>query len=304
MVNNKYILKRSNISVRETEIEGTPAVMLSGVRDFSIEKTFDCGQCFRFSEKQDPRFDYAVSGVAYGKYIELAEKDGCVFIIGSDLADYKSIWRHYLGLDMSYSRLSSDLLRLTGPYPIVKEAYRHSSGIRILNQEHWETLVSFIISQNNNIPRIKMIIERLSREIGEKTVGFDGEEYYAFPTPEAILKEGVDFLKDMGTGFRAKYIIDAAERILSGRTDFGYLEDCNDTDECIRHLSEIYGVGPKVASCALLFSFEKYDAFPRDVWINRVLAKHFSEDFDPALLGDYRGIIQQWLFYSGRRMEL
>ncbi len=304
MIDNIYRIKRSNIKAEETEEFGVPAVVLYGVRDFSLEKTFDCGQSFRFEKKEEERFDCCVRGIAMGKLIEIGEKEGVLYLLGATLDDYKNTWKHYLGLDMNYTKMAEDILRDTKAFPIVKTAYGYSEGIRILNQEHWETLCTFIISQNNNIPRIKMIVERLCRGIGEKFIGFDGSECFAFPSPERILKEGDFFLREIGTGFRAKYILDAAERVASHRTDFGYLEECEDTSECIRHLSEIYGVGEKVASCTLLFSFEKFDAFPKDVWIKRVLENHFAKDFDDTLLGEYRGIVQQWLFFGGRWMDM
>lgn len=300
MYENEFILKRSNINAQDGELFGDKCVILKGVKAFSIEKTFDCGQCFRFDPVTDDRFDFRVRGIAYGKLIEIARKDDLIYLFGTDVEEYRSLWRHFLGLDMNYPKLCDTVLKANTEHPIIGEAYSRSEGIRILCQEHWETLCSFIISQNNNIPRIKNIIERLCRMCGERFIGYDGSECYAFPTPEAVIKEGVYSLKEIGTGFRAKYIIDAAERIVNGRTDFGYIEDCDDTEECIRHLCEIYGVGVKVASCTLLFSFEKYDTFPKDVWIKRIMDKHFGADFDPAALGGYRGLVQQWLFYNGR----
>ncbi len=304
MVEDKYIIKRSGIKITETDEFGVPAVALTGVKDFSVEKTFDCGQCFRFNKCEDERFDYAVKGVANGRLVEIGEKDGILYILGSNEEDYKRIWRSYLGLDVNYTRLCEDVNRECTAYSVVGRAYGCSRGIRILSQEHWETLCSFIISQNNNIPRIKLIIERLSKLCGEKFTGFDGEEYYTFPTPEAVAKEGEYFLREIGTGFRAKYIVDAAERVITGRTDFSYLEDSENTAECVRHLSEIYGVGEKVASCTLLFSFGKFDAFPKDVWIKRVIDTHFPEGFEAERLGKYRGIVQQWLFYGSRWVEI
>ncbi len=304
MKENIYRIKRSTVSAEETYEFGYPSVILKGVRDFSVKKTFDCGQSFRFEEAEDERFDYAVKGVAFGRLLEVAEKGDEIWLLGSTLDEWKKIWKHYLGLDMNYGKMAQDVLKKTKAFPIVKTAYEYSEGIRILNQEHWETLCSFIISQNNNIPRIKLIIDRLTKGIGEKFVGFDGNEYYSFPSPEKVKKEGEYFLKEIGTGFRAKYIVDAAERVASRRTDFEYVEECEDTEECIRHLSEIYGVGSKVASCTLLFSFGKFDAFPKDVWIKRVLENHFAKDFDDTLLGEYRGIVQQWLFYGGRWMDM
>lgn len=293
----EYVLKRSNIN---SSVDSFGRVVLRGVKYFSLEKTFDCGQCFRFERVSDGEYDERIRGIAFGRLVEFARKGEEYYIIGSSLDEYKSIWRHFLGLDINYPKMRERILADTGAYPSVSSAEECSCGIRILAQDPFETLISFIISQNNNIPRIKGIIERLCREAGEKRTGFDGTEYYSFPTPEAILSRGGEMLKDIGTGFRAKYITDACERVLYRRIDFDYLRDCEDTAECVRHLCEIYGVGVKVASCVLLFSFEKFDAYPEDVWIKKVHAKYFAQGFDPSLLGSYRGLVQQWMFFYER----
>lgn len=303
MVGNEYFLKRSNINATEATVDGYPCVILRGVKYFSIEKTFDCGQCFRFERVEDDRYDASVCGVAFGKYIKIAESEGVFYLFGTDIEEYRSLWRPFLGLDMNYPKMCERILRENAGHPIVAQAEERSRGIRILIQDKWEALCSFIISQNNNIPRIKKIIERLCAECGERFIAYDGSEHYAFPSPEAIIRGGIDMLKDIGTGFRAKYIMDAAERVASGRIDFDYVSECEDTEECTRHLCEIYGVGVKVASCVLLFAFEKYDAFPKDVWILRVLDKYFDKGFDPERLGEYKGIVQQWLFYNERYVE-
>lgn len=303
MVGNEYFLKRSNINAVEETVDGYPCVILRGVKYFSIEKTFDCGQCFRFERVEDEKYDACVCGVAFGKYIKIAESEGIIYLFGTNIEEYRSLWRPFLGLDMNYPKMCERILRENAGHPIVAQAEERSRGIRILIQDKWEALCSFIISQNNNIPRIKKIIERLCVECGERFIAYDGSEHYAFPSPEAIIRGGIDMLRDIGTGFRAKYIMDAAERVASGRINFDYVSECEDTDECTRHLCEIYGVGVKVASCVLLFAFEKYGAFPKDVWILRVLDKYFDKGFDPERLGEYKGIVQQWLFYNERYVE-
>jgi len=294
---SEYVLKRSNIN---SSVDERGRVVLRGVKYFSIEKTFDCGQCFRFERSPDEEYDEKVRGIAYGKLVEFARKGEEYYVIGSSLEEYKSTWRHFLGLDVNYPKMCEKITDHNKNYPIVRNAEECSKGIRILSQDPFEALVSFIISQNNNIPRIKGIIERLCKEAGNKFVGFDGSECYSFPTAEQILAKGPDMLKSIGTGFRAKYITDACERVSAKRIDFDYVKDCSDTAECVRHLCEIYGVGVKVASCVLLFAFEKFDAYPEDVWIKKVHAKYFEENFNPSSLGEYRGLVQQWLFFYER----
>lgn len=293
----EYMLKRSNIN---SSVDARGRVVLRGVNYFSLTKTFDCGQCFRFENVDGGEYDERVRGIAFGRLVEFARSGDEFYVIGSTLEEYKSIWRHFLGLDVNYPKMCEGILGDNEAFSVIPSAEECSRGIRILAQDPFETLISFIISQNNNIPRIKGIIERLCQAVGERRIGFDGSEYYSFPSAEAILSGGIDMLKDIGTGFRAKYIIDACERVFARRIDFDYIRDCEETSECVRHLCEIYGVGVKVASCVLLFSFEKFDAYPEDVWIKKVHAKYFSEDFDPASLGGYRGLVQQWLFFYER----
>lgn len=298
-----YTLKRSNINSSEDK---NGIVTLKGVKYFSIEKTFDCGQCFRFEKcdcnSSSPECDYdeMVKGVAFGRLVAFARRGDDFFVIGSTLDEYKNIWRHFLGFDVNYPKLCEHIVKENEAFPVVHAAECCANGIRILSQDPFETLISFIISQNNNIPRIKSIIEKLCRACGDRFVGFDGEEHFAFPTAKQILKEGEYMLKNIGAGFRAKYIIDACERIDAHRIDFDYIRECDDVDECIRHLCEIYGVGVKVASCTLLFAFEKFDAYPEDTWIRKVHAKYFPTNFDNKTLGEFCGLVQQWLFFYER----
>ena len=177
-----------------------------------------------------------------------------------------------------------------------------AGGIRILRQEPWEALCSFIISQNNNIPRIKKIIRTLSEKYGEAFTAF-GETYHAFPTPEALSAAGEDELKSCGTGFRARYILDAAKKVSSGEIDFSVIQSMDD-EEAAKYLMTICGVGAKVAACTLLYGFHRTAAFPIDVWIKRVLDKYYPGGIDISSLGAYAGIAQQYLFYYERYIQV
>ena len=266
-------------------------IEISGLDRFSIDKIFDCGQCFRF----DPVGD-GIEGVAFGKILrfeqETADK---VKIYGIKKTDFDETFCRYLALDEDYSAVDSDIItRLKGDITI-KEAIKYGRGIRILRQDRWEALCSFIISQNNNIPRIKKIIENMSREFGEKI----DETHYAFPTAESLYNAGVDKIFELKTGFRAKYIYDAAEKVVTGKIDLLSVDKMT-TDEALEYLMQIKGVGLKVASCALLFGFNKTDAFPVDVWVKRVLEKYYPDGLDLTNLGAYAGMIQQYLFYYER----
>ena len=173
----------------------------------------------------------------------------------------------------------------------MSRAVGYGRGIRILRQDPFETLISFIVSQNNNIPRIKKIITALCENYGENR---------AFPTPEALAGASVDDLFALRTGFRAKYIHDAAVKVASGEVNLSEIAACKDYGKCTEMLCRIHGVGPKVSSCVLLFGFHKTEAFPVDVWMKKSLARHFPDGFDPAPLGRYKGLCQQYLFYYER----
>ena len=271
--------------------ENKDSLELTGLDRFSVEKIFDCGQCFRF----DPK-DGGVEGVAYGKFIRLEQADcSTVKIFGISKKEFDESFCRYFALDRDYSLVDSDIMtRLKGDETI-KKAIEYGSGIRILRQDGWEALCSFIVSQTNNIPRIKKIIESMSRAFGEKI----DDSHYAFPTPEALCSAGTDKIFELKTGFRAKYIYDAAEKVASGKIDLS-LVDKMPTAEAAEYLMQIKGVGLKVASCALLFGFDKTDAFPVDVWVKRVLAKYYPDGLDLTNLGEFAGMIQQYLFYYER----
>ena len=287
-------------------------VKLNNVDNFDINKIFDCGQCFRFDKVKDSIHEKEFSGVAFGKFVSFAQDGNDVYIYNSTEEEFDTLWKHYLALDVDYESINRDILSRSDS-PDLAKAVEYGNGIRILAQDKWEAICSFIISQNNNIPRIKKIIEALSERCGEKVALPQGYEahlsgmssLYSFPTPEAILELGVDGLFELKTGFRAKYIYDAAQKCVNGELNYDEISNAT-TEEAIEMLCKVKGIGPKVASCALLFGFEKYDAFPIDVWIKKVIAKYFSngeEKFDPQALGVYAGIAQQYLFYYERYLQ-
>ena len=207
--------------------------------------------------------------------------------------DFESIWRKYFDLDRDYGAVNKKI----GKNEILKSAAKYSFGIRILNQEPWETLCSFIISQNNNIKRIKGIISRLCDNFGEDNGG-----YRAFPTAEKIAECSLEDLAVLRSGFRAKYILDAAQKISSGEIDLEKLKAVH-TDAARDELMKIKGVGPKVADCALLFSLCHIDAFPKDVWIKRAMQALFGGEL-PEEAKPYAGIAQQYIFFYARETKL
>ena len=288
-----------------------PYIKLENVELFDVSKVFDCGQCFRFDRVYSSRHENEFAGCAHGKYISVAQDAHTIYIYNVTAREYYDVFEKYLALDRDYSAINADILSLSDN-PTLKDAVSTSSGIRILKQDEWETICSFIISQNNNIPRIKKIIASLSQKCGRKLdishmEGHIAEShmenegnFYSFPTADEILPLGVDGLFALKTGFRAKYIFDAAERMVSGELNIDCLTNSDSTEEASSHLCSVKGIGPKVAACALLFGFSRLDAFPVDVWIKKVMAKYFDENFNPSALGQYAGVAQQYLFYYER----
>ena len=280
-----------------TDVNGVGYVEISGVPYFSAAQTFDCGQCFRFEEKNG-----GIEGVAFGKFIRIEQSGDTVRLMGINEKEYNETFMRYLGLGEDYGAIRSDIGERMGAYgDVIYKAMECASGIRILSQDPWEAVASFIVSQNNNIPRIKKIIENMCTGIGEAFTGFDGKTYYAFPTAEAILEAGEEGLAPFKMGFRARYMVDAAKKYLSGEVDFAKVGE-SDAETAQKMLMSICGVGPKVASCALLFGFHKLEFFPIDVWIKRVLAKYYPDGIDVSALGPYAGVAQQYLFYYERYM--
>ncbi|MBE6648225.1 MAG: DNA-3-methyladenine glycosylase 2 family protein [Ruminococcaceae bacterium] len=256
---------------------------------FDVERTLDCGQCFRFDKDENNVFH----GVAFGKYLRFESlENGDIFIPNMSENEFKDKFISFFAFDMNYEEIISSLVF----DKTVKDSLSRSIGIRVLNQEPWEALCSFIISQNNNIPRIKKIVSALCELCGEKV---DGCNMKAFPTAQAVYSLGVDGLAPIKSGFRAKYIISAAESVVNGETDFDSLRK-SDYETAKKQLMKIKGVGPKVADCALLFGLGFTEAFPVDVWIKRVVSKYYGEGFTPEYFGKYAGIAQQFLFYNER----
>ncbi len=297
------------MDIYESRQGSMPVIRMTDVKYFDVEKTFDCGQCFRFDRVDASSHEAEFAGVAHGRHVSFAQDGETLYIYGSDRADLENIWRRYLSLDVDYEQVNRDILEHDGS-EAMRNAMEYGRGIRILKQDSYEAVISFIISQNNNIPRIKKIIEAMSKSSGTPIELSDealthtsgASSLCAFPSKEALVELGEQGLFELKTGFRAKYIYDAVTKLSHGELDLEALEDLDDTDACIEKLCEVKGIGLKVASCAALFGLARYDAFPVDVWMKRVAEKYFPEDkqFSGARFGKYAGIAQQYLFYYER----
>lgn len=263
---------------------------------FDLNQIFDCGQCFRFDKSNEK--ENVFEGIAYGKFISILQNKDSITIFGSDENDFEKIWRNFFALDEQYQDIRSDILAKFKNDKTILLAMEKGKGIRILRQEPWEAVCSFIISQNNNIPRIKKIINSLSEKFG-KEIRVGDKIYYSFPTANALYNAGVDEIFALKTGFRAAYIYDAAKKVATGELDLSEISKY-DTEALIENLMTVKGIGPKVASCAALFGFGKTNAFPIDVWVKKVIQKYYPQGIDIQSLGSYSGIAQQYLFYYER----
>lgn len=270
----------------------TDKIVFEGVRNFSPALTFDCGQCFRF----DVLADGSAEGTVGREHAKISVRGDTVTVDGGQ---DRELWRQFLCIDEDYDAIKKNIGEHFGKYGyVIFDAMRVGDGIRILRQDEWEALCSFIVSQNNNIGRIKKIIARLCEKFGEP-FEYGGKIYYSFPKAETLACASEIDIFSCGTGFRAKYISDAAKRVASGETDLGLIAAMDD-EAAREELMKICGVGPKVANCALLFGFHRLSSFPIDVWIKRVLDKYYKNGIDLGDLGDYAGVAQQYLFYYER----
>ena len=266
-------------------VEFENGVKVSGIRDLDLAQTLDCGQSFRWEEH-----DGGFRGTAFCHEVVM-RLDGDVLTIENCTAeDFENIWKDYLDLSLDYGKIRRDIEQI---HPILREAASYASGIRILRQEPWEALCTFIISQNNNIKRIKGIVSRLCENFGEK-IG----DSYAFPTADRLAQLEPDDLSVIRAGFRSKYIIDGARKVADGEVN---LEKCRELpyEEARAELMKIKGVGVKVADCTLLFGLHRVEAFPVDVWMRRALDTLFP-DMTENDFGPYAGIAQQYIFHYSR----
>ena len=271
--------------IKITSFDG--GITVSGCVPFDAAKTFDCGQAFLIEADENGE----LSGTACGKNLRIRQSSPDSFdMLGTTEEEFASLWRNYLDLDADYTSANEAILSCTAESSrdVMKSAIECGSGIRILRQDPWETLVSFIISQNNNIPRIRKILRTLYSQCGR------------FPTAEDLIAIGEKGLYELKTGFRAKYLSDAARKYLSGDVDFDAIIHSDDYSFCTSELEKICGVGPKVSACVLLFGFHKTDAFPVDVWMKKVIDRHFGGVLDTKAYGTHAGLAQQYLFYYER----
>ncbi|MCL2856941.1 MAG: DNA-3-methyladenine glycosylase 2 family protein [Oscillospiraceae bacterium] len=259
--------------------------LLKGVEHFDLDAILSCGQAFRWDKTGENTY----RGVAYGLCREITQQGDTLIFHGADRKEFDRVWFDYFDFGRDYGALKAALAK----HKHLREAVEFSPGIRVLRQDGWEALCTFIISANNNIPRIKAATQRLCEHFGRAIPGG-----YDFPSPQALAALTPEDLAPIRCGFRAKYIIDAAVAVSEGRVDLASLRTLP-IPEAQAALQTIKGVGPKVAHCALLFGFARVECLPVDVWISRALEAWFPEGL-PKDVGEVAGIAQQYIFHYAR----
>ena len=279
--------------------------IIENQESFELKDIFECGQCFRWNENEDGSY----TGVINNGVLNVEKQGEKIIFTGMLEKDLKEVVRFYFDLDRNYEEIKMQLSNID---KYLKTSVEYGKGIRILNQDLWETIISFIISANNNIPRIKGIIERISKKYGTE-IEWNGEKYYTFPTPKQLGKATVKDLRSLGTGFRDIRIYETTQKVLSGKINLNEVQN-KDTLSAREELLTLSGVGPKVADCILLFStLKRFDVFPIDVWVRRVMNELYIKNEDETKVskkdimkianekfGNLEGLAQQYLFYWKR----
>lgn len=276
-------------------------LIIRDVLDFDIEQTLECGQCFRF-EKID-HHDYVI--VAKNRLLHIKQELHDLIFFDTTIEEYKEVWECYFDLERNYSEIKEWLLSKDNK---LKEAIETKHGVRILNQDFFEMLITFIISQNKQIPHIKQIVNMLSEKYGNKVGFYNNKSYYSFPSIEELSKVTEDDFRECRVGFRAPYLVDACKLIASKEIKKEELSLMNSKD-AFEKLQIIKGVGEKIANCVLLFGLSRRESFPVDVWIKRAMEnvyfkketkKEVIQEFAKEQFGEYGGYAQQYLFYYAR----
>lgn len=272
---------------------------------FELADVFECGQCFRWNKEENGSY----TGVFHKNVINVEKNGDVITFKGVCEGNIEKICTQYFDLERDYSKIRNELSKIDDN---LKNSIEYGKGIRILNQDLWETIISFIISANNNIPRIKLIIDRLSKSYGQK-IKWDGKEYYTFPTAEELKNVKVEDFRKLGLGFRDIRLYETTKMVLNKEVDLDNLKNMP-TEKAREELLKLSGVGPKVADCILLFSdLKRFDVFPIDVWVRRVMnelyikkedetkvTKKEIQDIADSKFGNLQGLAQQYLFYWKR----
>lgn len=279
--------------------------IIKNTESFEPTHIFECGQCFRWNKEEDGSY----TGVVGHNVLNVKKNENEVTITGLCSEKIEELCKKYFDLETDYEAIKEKLSKIDDN---LKISIEYGKGIRILKQDTWEALISFIISANNNIPRIKGIIERISKKYG-KIIKWQGKEYYTFPTPEELSKASVVDLRKLGLGFRDKRVFETTRLVNTKQIDIYELEKIIHTKKLREELLKYPGVGPKVADCIMLFSMRRFEVFPIDVWVRRVMTELYFENetkivpnnkqilnYAEETFGNLSGLAQQYLFYWRR----
>lgn len=283
--------------MKEQELE------LKKIDSFNLKDIFECGQCFRWNENEDGSY----TGVVKNNVIKISQNNNNIIVRSYGEDNIEELFNFYFDMNTDYEKIKNKLRKIDS---YMSESIKYGEGIRILNQDLWETIISFIISANNNIPRIKGIIEKLSKTYGNEII-WNNEKYYSFPTVNQLSKATVENFRKLGLGFRDIRMYETTKMILENKIDLEKLHHEKDTNLVREELLRLSGVGPKVADCILLFStLKRFDVFPIDVWVRRVMNEFYIKNIDETKVnkkqileiaeekfGNLSGIAQQYLFY-------
>lgn len=281
---------------------------IKDMESFELKHIFDCGQCFRWNEEEDGSY----TGVIKQGILNVKKENGLITFEGMLDGNIKEIVVDYFDLNNNYEEIKNKLSKIDDN---MKKSIEYGYGIRILNQDLFECIISFIISANNNIPRIKGIIERLSKKCSRRVI-YNEKEYYLFPSVSELSKLSVEDLRSLGLGFRDIRVFNTCKKIKEKVVDLDKLKEMKNSDEIREELLKLDGVGPKVADCIMLFSLKRYDVFPIDVWVRRVMNDLYIHNENEGkvnkkeilkianeLYGNICGLAQQYLFYYRREND-
>lgn len=269
---------------------------------FNLKYTLECGQCFRWKNIGD-----TYVGVVQDRVIKIRQSGSKIYVRSDIMNNLEEVVKEYFNLNVDYVSIEKEISKIDLN---VEKAVKNTSGLRLLNQAFFETLISYIISANNNIPRISKSVETISKLYGKKIV-FEDDEYYLFPSAKELKDVDIDSFRKCGVGFRDKYIVNAIKDVLNGKIDIYNIDNIS-TSILRKNLMTIQGVGPKVADCILLFSCRRKEVFPVDVWVERVMNLIYFKNLEKSMskneiilfanerFGKYAGIVQEHLFLNIR----
>lgn len=274
---------------------------------FNLKYTLECGQCFRWKIYEENSY----IGVIKDRVIKIKQEGNILTVSSNNMENLEEVVKKYFDLNKDYKKIEEKISTIDKH---VKVAVSRSSGIRLLNQDFFETLISYIISANNNIPRISKSVNEISKRYGKKVI-FEDKEYFLFPTEEELKDVSIEEYRKCGVGFRDSYIYNTVKDVLENKFDIKNITK-KDTLSLRKELLSLKGVGPKVADCILLFACDRGEVFPIDVWVERVMCVlYFKEangkykkkdilEYASNNFKEYSGIVQQHLFYNMREKML